>query len=162
VSKDVTPNFKTLAVCPCTDERCPREGTPLTRTYKDGTTHIRRCPCRQCLGRKSKRTGGLAQRTAAKRLGLTTSSIKTGHEESYIGGLRIEVKSGRQIGPLVTAFEKGEAQSEAQRPLGDNRPFVYAAVPEPNGKTVIYAFRTRDQDELRTVIAAFAEQLGLM
>lgn len=95
---------------------------------------IRTCKCRSCRGRADRRTGKKKQGTAARRLGIPTNGIETGHEEHYAGALRIEVKSGdREAGPVWTRYAACEAQSEAARPIGDHRPF--AAVFMPKGQS---------------------------
>ena len=53
-----------------------------------------------------------------------------GNEEAWSGlPLRVEVKSGAQVGPIWTRFEKAEAQSEQSRAVGDIRPFLMVAAP---------------------------------
>ncbi len=157
----VETRFKDAGACQC---QCGMSGTYKVKPNKDGLKHTRNCDkkkCAGCRGRNSKRSGGVAQRTAAKRLKLTTSTIKTGHEESYLGALRIEAKSGAQIRPLVTAFDKGHAQSEAARAPQDHRPFLHAAIPEPNGKRVIYSFESHCDQDVIDVGIAICEQYGL-
>jgi hypothetical protein len=157
---EVEPNFKPFGPCPCS---CGVEGPLQSRQYKDGTQHVRRCPCRQCIGRRSKRTGGKAQRTARKLLAVpVTNGIKTGHEEHAGGLVRFEAKSGAQIRPLVTAFTKAEMQSEAARAIGDTRPTVVMALLQPEGKEAIVAFRASHALQMRETVAAMAMQLGLL
>jgi hypothetical protein len=157
---EVTPNFKPFGLCSC---GCEVEGPLQTRQYKDGSLHVRRCPCKQCMGRRSKRTGGKAQRTAKKLLAVpTTSTIHTGHEEFAGGLVRFECKSGAQIRPMVTAFSKAEAQSEAARAIGDTRPTVVMALLQPEGQEAIIAFRARNAGQMKETIAALAIQLGLI
>jgi hypothetical protein len=66
------------------------------------------------------------------------------------------MKAGAQIKPAVTAFLRMEAQSEAQRPFGDNRPFVGVAMPD-GSKDGIVMMRL---SKLTDVVAALYEQLG--
>lgn len=159
---DVTPNFKERIACPC---GCGLEGRPLT-PFSDGVRHVAGCintGCRRCRGRNSKRKGGVAQRRAQKLLAVPkSSSLSTGHEEFAGGLVRFEIKSGAQVRPLRTAFGKAEAQSEAARALGDNRPFVMGSLAEANGKEMIVAFRVRNEDDMRATVAALAMQLGLI
>lgn len=89
------------------------------------------------------------------------SSLRTGHEEHHGGLLRWESKSGAQVRPMFTAFEKAEKQAEANRSFGDNRPFVMTARVQPHSKEAIMTFRVRNNDDLKTIVAALAEQLGL-
>jgi hypothetical protein len=53
-----------------------------------------------------------------------------GHEENLRGPFRIEVKAGAQVKAVATKFLAAEKQSEASRPIGDNRPFVFVAMPD--------------------------------
>jgi hypothetical protein len=154
--------LKDKQACRC---GCPAFGL-LAKPFKDGTQHVRGCArsgCKQCRGRASKRTGGKAQRTAGKLLAVpVTSSIRTGHEEHQGGTVRFEVKSGAQIRPAVTAFTKAEKQSEAARAIGDNRPTVVMALLQPEGKEAIVSFRVRNDDDMRSTVAALALQLGVV
>jgi hypothetical protein len=159
---EVEPRFKEKIDCP---DGCGLFGVPA-KPFKDGTVHVRGCArsgCKQCRGRASKRTGGKAQRTARKLLAVpVTSSIRTGHEEFDGGLVRFECKSGAQIRPLVTAFTKAEKQSEAARAVGDTRPTVVMALLQPEGKEAIVSFRVRNDDDMRSTVAAMAMQLGLI
>lgn len=114
------------------------------------------------MGRNNKRSGGKAQRTAVKRLGMQYSSLATGEEAHLVGHIVVEMKSGGLVRPLATAFDKAKKQSDAARAVGNTRPFVLGAIPEPTGKRVIYAFECRSDDELTTVVAALASQLKLI
>jgi hypothetical protein len=159
---DVTPNMKPFGLCPCSAQ-CGLEGPFQSRQYKDGSHHVRRCPCKQCIGRRSKRTGGKAQRTARKLLAVpVTSSIRTGHEEFDGGLVRFECKSGAQVRPMITAFTKAEKQSEASRSIGDTRPTVIMALLRPEGKEAIMSVRIRSDDEMRAFAATLATQVGVM
>jgi hypothetical protein len=42
----------------------------------------------------------------------------------------VEVKAGAQINPIATRYLLAEQQSEAQRPIGDHRPFMLIAMPD--------------------------------
>jgi hypothetical protein len=98
--------------------------------------HVRGCkgppgqPCHSCIGRRNKKQGMKKQRLARKALGIEGPSLGADHEENWRGRVRTEVKSGAQVQPAWTAFLRMEAQSEAQRPFGDNRPFVAIAMPK--------------------------------
>lgn len=80
-------------------------------------------------------------------------------EELFSGALRVEVKSGAQVRPMDTAFQKARKQSEAARAHGDVRPFVMIAKAQPGSKDGIVAFRESD---IRAVAYALAENLGLL
>lgn len=58
--------------------------------------------------------------------------------------VRVEVKSGKQVESLTRRFLAAEAQSEAQKAIGDSRPFVFAAVPDSFGGDAIWAVRRSD------------------
>ena len=108
---------------------CGLFGTPK-RANRAGVQCVRGCICASCRGRNNKRKGQRKQAKAVTALGIPRSSIHPGHEEFLPGAVRVEVKAGAQIKPAVTAFLKCEAQSEAQRPIGDHRPFVAVAMPD--------------------------------
>ena len=104
--------------------RCPKENPACTRTK----------PCRSCLGRRNRRSGMRKQRTARKGLGIKVQfSGQGGNEETWNGAVRVEVKSGAQAGPVWTRYKAAEDQSEANKSIGDSRPFV--AVFMPSGMT---------------------------
>jgi hypothetical protein len=106
----------------------------LGRPDKRGRRHVKGCAdhgCRVCLGRRSKDRGGRRQSMAARALGIPrTSGMHPGHEETMAGAVRIECKSGAQVGPIWTRYLAAEVQSEAQRPIGDHRPFAMVAMPK--------------------------------
>src|SRR4051794_39125605 len=135
----------------------------LPKPDKNGIRRVRGCKDPTARGRRSRRSRLSAQRRAAKNAAVAAvGPLRPGNEEHYAGRLLVEFKSGAQIGPLVRAFEKGEKQAESQRSTGDNRPFVYGAIPQPEGKDVIYAFRSRSEDETRDLVYEWAVQLNLL
>lgn len=91
-------------------------------------------------------------------LGIPKSSISPGHEEFLGGSVRVEVKAGVQVKPMVTAFLRMEAQSEVARPFGDTRPFVGVAMPDGSSDGIA-CFRLSKIDD---VIVALAEMRGLV
>ncbi|MFZ5862838.1 MAG: hypothetical protein ACOYXR_08370 [Nitrospirota bacterium] len=122
--------LKDKADCGC---GCGLYGT-LKKPNRAGVQCVRGCKaCPSCRGLANKRKGQKKQAKAVTALGIPRSSIHPGHEEFLPGQLRVEVKAGAQIKPAVTAYLKCEAQSEAQRPIGDHRPF--AAVMMPDGSS---------------------------
>jgi hypothetical protein len=153
----VTSNLKAnVGDCGC---GCGAYGT-LKKPWRSNNVRCvaRKCSCRQCVGRNSKKSGGSKQSKAFTFLGVPRSSFHPGHEE-HIGGLvRAEVKSGGQVGPLWTRYKAAEAQSEAARPFGDHRPFVFVAMPEG----VSYGLVVVRTDRLAETVAALAEQLGMI
>lgn len=116
----------------------------------------RKCRCKQCTGKQSRKGGDDKARQARKALSIPGANSR--HEEHLGGLVRWEAKSGAQVQPMWTAFLKAWAQSEASRPIGDHRPFVMTAAPD-NTKEQLVAFRLSD---LAEVIAALAEQLGMV
>lgn len=162
MSDDVETHFKVKIDCPC---GCLAFGI-LKKPFSDGSQHVAGCDkkvCARCRGRISKRSGSKAQRTASKMLAVPrTSSIQTGHEEHAQGLVRFEAKSGAQVKALVTSHTNAEAQSEAARAHGDNRPVIVMSLLHPTGKEAIVSFRARNDDEFRMTVAALAMQLGLI
>jgi hypothetical protein len=158
MADEVTPNFKTeIAPCVC---GCSVVARLVLKTFSDGTRHVRGCTCRQCRGRKSRRTGLEAQRRAAKSLGVPkVGPLRPGNEEDYAGLLRMENKSGAIVKPMWTAYLKAEAQSEASRPYGDVRPFVFCARLQPEAKEGLVTIR---ESKLAEAVYALAVQLGLI
>jgi hypothetical protein len=159
---DVEPNFKEQGQCGCISSGCPREGVLNKHIYRDGTRHIRGCPCARCRGRKTRRGGNDGQRDTARRVGVTkVGSILASHEELYDGETRIEVKTGAQIRPLINAFDKHMAQSEASRPVGDSRPFVLHVRLVPHGKRQLTTFESSSDDEYKQTLYAMCLQAGV-
>lgn len=153
---DAWSNLKPKGPCQCNAE-CGKFST-LGKPDREGRRHARGCPCPGCRGRRNKRTGQRGQAKAAKSLAIPTGgSLRPGHEEHFQGLVRAEIKAGKQANPVLTRYRLSEAQSEAQRPIGDNRPFV--AVFEPEG--VAYGLVVIRTDRLTETVAALAEQLGV-
>jgi len=155
---EVEPNFRReITPCEC---GCGVESRILQKAWKDGTQHNRGCRCRRCTGRRSRKSGLAAQRAAARSLGVPQlAPWLPSDEELFAGELRIEVKSGAIVKPMGTAFVKAWKQSDAARAIGDSRPIVIVAKPDPHSKDGIIAFRESD---LRAVAYALASNLGLL
>lgn len=109
------------------------EGTWKCR--KDSATCTRKKPCPSCQGARNRRSGMRKQREARKALEALTGAEaakfigQLGNEESWTGlPVRVEVKSGAQVGPIWTKYAAAEAQSEATRPIGDISPFCMVAM----------------------------------
>lgn len=158
---DVEPNLKPKQECPCS---CGAFGT-LKKKFSDGTQHVKGCDtkkCAKCRGRNIKRGGQAGQRSAAKRAGVKKiGSFYAGHEEMMDGETRIEIKTGAQIQPMVTAFDKHKAQSDAAKRIGDNRPFVLHVKPSPEGKRQLTTFESFSDEEYRNVVYALAVHAGV-
>lgn len=102
---------------------------------KDAPDCTRRAPCRSCLGRRSRRSGLAKQRTARKLLGVPDAAFhgQNGNEENWRHYFRGEVKAGAQCGPAATRYLAAEKQAEANRAVGDARPFVHVLMPKEWG-----------------------------
>lgn len=105
---------------------CRRDDPDCTRTR----------PCASCRGARNRRSGMRKQREARKALEqLTATSAarfvgQLGNEEAWAGlTVRVEVKSGAQVGPIWTRFVAAERQAERSRAVGDVRPFLLVAMP---------------------------------
>lgn len=109
--------------------------------------HVRGCPCAKCRGKRNRAKGDSKARKARKALNLHGSNTR--HEEHWSGTVRVEVKAGAQINPIWTRYRLAEEQSEAQRPFGDNRPFIMVAMPDGmnDGLVLFRLSRLRDTAE---------------
>jgi hypothetical protein len=143
--------------CECPLDDCELWGT-LGRADRTGKRHVRGCGCNVCRGRRNKRSGGRKQARAARAIGVPRSTIKPGNEEHFGGFLRVEIKSGAQVGPAWTRYLGAEAQSEASRPFGDNRPFAFIAMPAGTSDGLLICRLSQVDD----VVVALAEQLGVI
>ena len=103
---------------------CGLFGTPK----KKPAGHIRNCNCPRCMGKRNRAKGDAKARQARKALGI--AGVNSRHEEVWGGNLRVEVKAGAQVNPIYTRFKAAEAQSDAARAIGDNRPFAMVAMPD--------------------------------
>jgi hypothetical protein len=148
---DVTVRLKDKADCPC--------GCGLYGTVRSSGC-VKGCTCRRCKGRNSKRNGQRQQARAFTALGRPTSQLHPGHEESITGALRLEVKATKaEASVVLTAFDRMRAQSEAARPIGDNRPFVGVAMdPAGRNRGVVLI----ELDDLAEAVAALVEALGML
>lgn len=103
------------------------------RKGNDACTRAKPCP--SCRGARNRRSGMTKQRAARKALEALTGAEaarfvgQLGNEEAWSGlPLRVEVKSGAQVGPIWTRYRAAEDQSEASRARGDSAPFVMVAM----------------------------------
>lgn len=131
--------------CPCEDDRCRGYGSPA----RNG--HVKRCPCRRCDGRRSRQRGLKKQREARKAIGVPLARFhgQLGNEENWRHVFRVEVKSGKQVGAMGQ-FVRAEKQSDANKAIGDARPFMFVAMPEGWGSEGLAIMRLSD---FRTHIA---------
>lgn len=139
------------ADCQC---GCGLVGQPRQKKWKDGTQHVRNCVCRRCMGARNRSKGDGKARKARKALNLVGANTR--HEEHAGGNVRWEAKAGAQVKPMWTAFLRAEAQSEQQRPMGDNRPFVMTAAPDGISDQLV-AFRL---SQISEVVIGLADGLG--
>lgn len=144
--------LKEVIDCEC---GCGLGGTPK-KPNRAGVRCVRGCVCNSCRGRANKRKGQRKQAKAVTALGIPRSSIHPGHEEFLGGTIRVEVKSGAQIRPAVTAYLRCEEQSEAARPIGDHRPFVAVAMPDGSSDGIAMVRLS----VLNEFVAAMVEQWG--
>jgi hypothetical protein len=108
---------------------CPDGCGKFGRAIKSRSGHVRGCPCKPCLGGRNSKGGKARHRRFAKRAGLDVGRFNTSQEEAWRDPFRWEVKSGAQIGPVLTAWRKARDQSELTRPIGDPRPFAFGVEP---------------------------------
>ena len=117
---------------------------------KDGLVHVHRCRCKRCVGGRSRTTGLAKQGVARKALGINPRFRNhLSNEESWNAALRVEVKSQGAAKPVVTRFRGAQEQSDANRSIGDARPFAAVFVGE--GKFGVFACQL---DQLREVVDA--------
>lgn len=128
---------------------CGLYGTPK-RANRAGVQCVRGCTCNSCRGKNNRRKGDRKAATARKALGAMGANSR--HEEHWGGGLRIEAKAGAQVGPILTRYLAARNQSEASRAIGDNRPFVMAAMPDRGPGLLVVEI-----DQLEHVVAALLE-----
>lgn len=134
---------------------CGAYGT-LKKPNREGVRCVNRvCKCPSCRGKNNRRKGDRKAAVARKALGAIGANSR--HEEHWGGGLRIEAKAGAQVGPILTRYLAAKNQSEASRAIGDNRPFVMAAMPDRGPGLLVMEI-----DELAQVMAAVAENWGLV
>ena len=110
-----------------------------------------KCKCPKCVGRKNKNKGRRKQNLAKKALKIPDSKYmsQNGHEENWAVNFRVEVKSGKQIQPLVNAFNKGKQQSDvAHLSIGSgSKPFVHIAMPDGSTNGII-SFELNDLENI--------------
>jgi hypothetical protein len=87
------------------------------------------------MGKRNRAKGDSKARQARKKLGI--AGVNSRHEEVWGGSCRVEMKAGKQVQPIATRFDLARAQSEAQRPIGDHRPFIMVAMPEGTSDGIV-------------------------
>ena len=111
----------------CTLETCPKFGL-LGKASRDGKRRVKGCGDPVARGKRNRAKGDSKARRARKMLGI--AGANTRHEELWGGAVRVEVKSGAQISPIITRYKNAEQQSEQHRAIGDIRPFILVAMPD--------------------------------
>src|SRR5262249_52908139 len=118
----------------CTGDTCPVFGT-LLRASRDGKRRVRGCDDPTARGKRNRAKGDSKARRARKALGLAGANSR--HEEHFGGMLRVEFKAGKQVESLCARFAAAEAQSNLAKSIGDNRPFVFGAMPDGSSDGVV-------------------------
>ena len=95
---------------------------------KDGKRRVKGCGDPVARGKRNRAKGDSKARAARKKLGIP--GVNSRHEELFGGRLRVEMKAGKQVGPIETRFMDAKAQSESARPIGDHRRFAMIALPD--------------------------------
>lgn len=83
--------------------------------------------------RTNRNKGRRKQNLARKKLKIPNTKFRSmmGHEESWLGQVRVEVKAGKQVQTLWTKFKNAKAQSDANNTsIGNNKPFIFVAMPD--------------------------------
>lgn len=131
-STSMTDYLKAKGECEGNKEKCNAEGCPLFGTLgkagRDGNRRIKGCGDPVARGRRNRAKGDSKARKARKALGI--GGANTRHEEHWGGLLRVEVKAGKQVGPIATRFFLAEQQSAQHKSIGDVRPFAMIAMPD--------------------------------
>lgn len=139
----------------CANRACTPD-SPLFgggRESRDGKFRVKACLDPVGQGKANKRSGQKAQKNIARRLGVEVG-MGGGNEENWRAGLRVEVKSGAQAGPVITRYLAAKTQSDASRAFGDHRPFGFFAVHQGLELLVV------DVNDLPNVLEALANTHG--
>lgn len=115
-------------------------GKPVKRRQD----HIRGCPCRPCLNGRNSSVGKQRHRQFARKTGIVTAKFSTSEEEAWRDWARWEIKTGKQVDPVVTKFELARAQSEESRAIGDVRPFFMGVVPSQGARPSLVLMTAED------------------
>jgi hypothetical protein len=152
-------NLKPKAECEgdrdrCTlGDECPKYGT-LGRAARDGKRRIAGCGDPVARGKRNRAKGDSKARRARKQLGIV--GVNSRHEEHWGGGVRVEIKAGKQVSPIWTRFLLAEGQSNASRAIADGRPFVMIAMPDDTRDGLVICRLSQVQN-----VAAAVLEMGL-
>ncbi len=99
------------------------------------------CKCKTCIARRNRNKGRRKQNQARKLLKIPSNRFHgaDAHEENWSTGLRVEVKSGKQVQPLITVFNRGKLQSDKAHMAygGMSKPFCHVAMPDGSNSGII-------------------------
>ncbi len=113
---------------------CPDGCGQFGRPVKKRSGHVRGCPCISCRNGRNSSQGKARHRRFAKNAGIRQGWKGSSDEEAWRDHFRWEIKSGKQVDPVVTRYELARAQSELTRPIGDPRPFAFGVEPTEQGR----------------------------
>jgi len=116
------------------------------RYYCDTTGQYKgNCPCKSCIGRRSRGKGKRAERSFRKGRGLKISPAAAAvGEEAFGDTIRWEIKAGaRMANPVGMRYLKCEEQAEAAKAIGDVRPFAAVFKPDGYGDELIVVRRSK-------------------
>lgn len=159
-------NLKDKQFCGGDHARCKNADCPLFGTLgvpaRDGTRRIKGCGDPVARGKRNRRSGLSKQRDARKRLGVAPSNrFGDANEENWQDGVFAnEVKSGKQVQPAVTIWNRIEEQIlRNQSHFGSLRkPARAILMPEGWGKEGLVMMKLSTWEE--TVLPAMQEYYG--
>lgn len=105
--------------------------------------------------RTNRNKGRRKQNLARKKLKIPNTKFRSmmGHEESWLGHVRVEVKAGKQVQTIWTKFKKAKEQSDTNTRIGDTRPFIFVAMPDGTSDGMV----VMELDKLEETIFALIE-----
>lgn len=106
--------------------------------------------------RRNRNKGRKKQNLARKKLKIPNTKFRSmmGHEESWLGQVRVEVKAGKQVQTLWTKFKNAKAQSDSNNTaIGSNKPFVFVAMPDGTSDGLV----VMELDRLEETVFALLE-----
>jgi hypothetical protein len=78
------------------------------------------------------------------------------HEENWRSAVRIEVKAGKQVGPIATRFNKAEAQSweNVKNVIGGrDKPFMMVAMPDGESDGIVLFRLSKMKEVLEGILS---------
>ena len=118
----------------------------------------RTCRCRTCINRKNRAKGKRKQNMVRKKLGIPDRKFHgaDAHEENWRSAVRIEVKAGKQVGPIATRFNKAEAQSweNVKNVIGGrDKPFMMVAMPDGESDGIVLFRLSKMKEVLEGILS---------